>query len=362
MIIIGTFFLLFAYNVVSKYYENEEAKFRIEVGNEIRTILNNVGRTAGVEDNSIESLKNIFQDSRIKIICEEGIPILSINDYMDPNNQYLKNYPTFMTYIEQEKIDYTYLAVESFAIPFKTTNTLAIISKKNKIIFDNESEITKRFIKKFRDSSYEKMNYEVAKFNNLDGVIQKANDENLNSIVFVSDKGVSPSIDLNEIDYLAINVQIEDNKDYGTIIYKDSNIEDFTEKEFSYIDFDKSMNMMTMAIFSHPNTFECSYDLILDSTLSIFEFYIQKTNHLIELSKTKKICSTRYVSYGTSGTSFDGREQTMKYNTVKTALEDIYDSLKNNGFENPSSGLIDGLIAINQSQQQLREADCIYLY
>jgi hypothetical protein len=64
----------------------------------------------------------------VEILCNDGIPLLSINGDIDPNNDYLQSYPTFMTYVKQGKIDNTYLVIESYRLPFKITNLLGIVS------------------------------------------------------------------------------------------------------------------------------------------------------------------------------------------------------------------------------------------
>lgn len=358
MIIVGTFFVVFSYNVIHKYYENEEAKFLVELNNNLRNIMNNVGRTAGIEENSLEPLGSIFQDSRVKIMCNDNMPILSINDNLDTNNQYLNNYPTFMTYIEQEKIDYTYLAVESFRVPFKTTNTLAFVSKKNLIVFDKESEISKKLVKKFKDSSYSDLSYMVVNFDSL-STMENIKNDNLNSVIFVSDETRNMyGANLQDYDFEAYHVKINENtNNYGTIKYIDK---DSNTKTFKYIDFDESLNMITMAIFSSPETFECSYNLMVESMEPIFDYYILKNNYLINKSQTHRVCSASQVS--TNGpTGFDGTMQTMLYQNLKDSLIDAKNHVKNNGLDNPST-LYSLAKNIEGKQKELEEWNCIFVY
>ena len=72
MIIIGTIFLLMAYNIISKYKANEEMKYDIELKQALRTIFNNFGRTAGMEKNTLAPMGNIFKNMKVEIICNEG--------------------------------------------------------------------------------------------------------------------------------------------------------------------------------------------------------------------------------------------------------------------------------------------------
>jgi len=130
MIIIGTSFLLLSYNVIAKYKTNEDAKVEIEIKQALRNILNNIGRTTGIEENSLQPIKNLFRNTKVELLCLDDIPILSLNGKLDANNEFLKNNPTFMTYIEQGKVEESYIGVESFNAPFKVSNLLAIISKK----------------------------------------------------------------------------------------------------------------------------------------------------------------------------------------------------------------------------------------
>ena len=47
---------------------------------------------------------------------------------------------------------------------------------------------------------------------------------------------------------------------------------------YSYIDLDGSMTIQTMAIFSNHETFDCSYNLLIDKISESYDFYIAKSN------------------------------------------------------------------------------------
>ena len=133
MIIVGTFFILLAYNFIDKYLETERGKELAASKNSLRTALITVGTTSGIEDTKLDLLPNFFESSTVKIVCNDKLPILFINGKADTQSELLRKIPTFMTEIDEGKLDTTYLAVESFRLPFKVSNLIAIVSKSNYI-------------------------------------------------------------------------------------------------------------------------------------------------------------------------------------------------------------------------------------
>lgn len=217
MIIIGTVFIILAYNIISKYQSIEENKYNIELANALRTSFNNVGLTSGISQNKLEPIKNVFKKSRVEIICESDMPILFINDNAYSNIQFFKTTPIFMSYIQQDTVEETFLAVENFKLPFKTTNLLAIVSKKNLIVFDNQSQITKDYINgkdgKFTQSAYRELSFITRDFTDLETNMQnfynEIKDKNYNSVIFVSDNQTSiPTLNLNEIKILSHQLKV----------------------------------------------------------------------------------------------------------------------------------------------------------
>ncbi len=351
MILIGTFFIILAYNIIGKYHEIENEKYQIELKNVLREILNNAGRTTGIEESSLQPIGNVFKDSRVEILCEDLIPILSINDRLSTENQFIKDYPIFMTYIEQEKIDSTYIAIESFRMPFKITTMLALISKKNLIVLDKESEITEELLFKFNKGSFRDLNYIVREFSTLDSnFIDEIERKNYNSVMFVSDAGKIPSgINLNEIRSKAYFLEINKENDYyGSLRYTDKKGENY---EFNYIDFNKKLSLPTMAIFSNPNTFTCSYNLIEKEIEPIYSFYIEKSKYLEEISKYNKLCSD----------SVNTDAEYTFYQTLKNNLIETLEYFKGNGFSEPNN-LLTKLHGIENSQIELEKFSCNYVY
>lgn len=359
MIVIGTFFLVLSYNIIDKYQDNEQTKYEIELKQALRNIFNNVGRTAGIEENSLEPIGNIFTNSEVKILCEQGFPILSLNGELDANNEFLQNYPVFMTYIEQGEIDQTYLGVESFRLPFKISNMLAIVSKKNKIVFDKNSAVSEKIHNKFSKSSYNDLNFDTEDFTDLSLFESKNEKLSLNSVVFVSDVGTPLSgINIEDLDYEVSLVQIEETSDNsGRIIIFDK---DRNSKQYNYIDYNSAFGLITMSVLSSPDTFDCSYNLIIDSIPPVYDFYIRKTDYLINQSKTQRLCSSSLLNKAQDG-SFDGSEQVALYQDLKTSLTNIKLEVEANRFDN--LGILSNLLFdLETKSKNLERFSCEYVY
>lgn len=357
--IVGMFFIILAYNIVTTYQDNEEAKYEIELKQTLRNIFNNVGRTAGVEDNSFQPIGNIFYDSKVDIICVDQLPILSINNNYDTNNQFLQNYPAFMTSIENSRTDQTYLVVEGLKLPFRITNMLAIISKRNLIVFDENSDITELMIEKIKKSSYSEINYIVKDFStdlvNLENEISRMN---LNSVMLISDSGVTLNgFSLSDITDEAYLLQVNMvNENHGEMIYFEK---DGTSYEYNYIDPDQNLNLITMGMFSDPETFECSYNKIIDTIPQIYDFYIHKSESLANKSSIKQTCSTTLTQ--TSTGTFVGDQQVFLYQDMKTNLESLRDHITSEKFNKPNE-LYNILEQVKSSSETLESFNCEYVY
>lgn len=350
MAVVGTFFIVLAYNIISTYQDNEEAKFDIELKQNLRTIFNNVGRTAGIEENSLEPIGPIFADKTVELLCVDGLPILSLDGTFDSNNQFLQQNPTFMTKIEQGRAEQTYLAVESFRLPFKTTNMLGIVSKRNVIVLDSGSDISDELVDKIRRSSYRELTAISQNFDTLVGLEEQLDAFNPTSVSFVSDRGrVLNGISLSSLPFDSYHVEIEEisNKN-GIISITDAQ---GNSREFDYLDGSESYAVVTMAMFSDPDTFECSYNLVLDSLLAVYDFYIQKTEYFENESSSTRFCST----------SVPLDQQEILYAQTKDKLIELRDQLENEKFNNgqDTEVLIDELF---EHTKRLEEFNCAYIY
>lgn len=362
MIIIGTFFIVFAYNVIGKYQDIETQKNELNLQNSLRNILNNIGRTAGTESNSIQNIGNIFQDSKVEVLCFQNISMLSINGRIDSNNDYLKTNPVFMTNIKQNKIASTYLAVESFKMPFKISNLLAIISKRNLLVFDKQSKISKDILEKFKRGSYEDLTVDSVDLSNIDSRVSDYNSKNLNSIMFVLDKSRKDDF-LNKKDILkklnapSYIVLINKSTDItGTIqyIYLDSNEDLKKSQVFEYIDYAKTLALPTMAIFSSPQTFECSYNLLAKQVKPIYKFYDEKIKYFLNYLNTgKSLCSKTYHIF----------QQKELYNSTNVTLNKFlnfdFDSQR---FKYSNNQILNNLKELESEQKKVEKDSCSYIY
>lgn len=348
MIIIGTFFLMLAGNIVSKYQNNEELKTKIEIENTLRNVFNQYARTSGIEENSLAPLKYIFKNTKVELLCAEGIPVLSMNDDVDTNNNYISTYPTFMTYIEHGRVDKAYMAVESFRMPFKITNTLALLSNRNLVVIDSNSNFGEKLFQKFKKTAYSELNYEYIDFSDLSTFADTyVKDKNLNSIVFVTDESESFSLTLANLNPDAYLVKIdEQTSQYGTIHYQDKEPKDYF---FNYYDYDESLTLQTMAVFSNPLTFNCSYNLLFNSLDKVYDFYINKTQYYIKQDYT--ICNPSITKSG----------RNYYYEEMLNTLLEIKEDIALNKFDN--------LVAIQTNldlfetyYSLLEEHTCPYIY
>lgn len=368
MIIIGTFFIYVAYNVIDTYSENEDTKYYIQVKSALSNILSKAGTTIGYEENYIQPIDTFFKDTKVEIICNNGLPLLSLNDKIDDNVDFLKNIPSFMTSLNEGKVSFTYLAVENFRAPFKVTNMMGIVSKKNLIVFDSNSDITEILREKFGDSAYrDSLSFSEMNLNTISASTYNdlVNDGNYQSVMFVSDEGINLNLDLSQIKVEAYHLEVSgSSSDFksGQLKYTEG---DGTESIFSYVDFrddvfdSKPISMITMAIFSRPSTFDCGHSLVVESTEAIFDYYINKVEFLEEVAKLKQVCSGDLV-YG-SGSTFDGSFQVKLYVDLKKELIKARDEVKNDKFNNHQT-LYSNIEEIQRLSQELSDNSCEMLY
>ena len=318
----------------------------------MRNIFNNIGRTSGIEENSLELIKYIFREKELDLSCESSFPILSIDGVLDPNNDFLKNYPTFMTHIQGGKTDDIYLAVESFRMPFKITNLLGIVSKRHKIYLnDTSTDLTEKIIDKFERGSYRGLNIEEFEISNFDAINDEVEMLNLNSIVLVSSSEYTNQLDNINLEH-AYYIQITEGVGghNGTITYTNK---DGIDSEFEYLDYDESMSLVTMAMFSTPDVFNCSYNILLNSVGNIYDFYINKTNYLLDLSESEWICS--------QGLGSLLAQQKQYYLNLLINLDNIKNEVITNKFSN--SGLLYAkLLDLGINTEAIETYSCVYVY
>ena len=257
-----------------------------------------------------------------------------------------------MTYIEQEKIDKTYLAVESYKMPFKITNMLALVSKKNLIIFDNNSKISKKLLYKFNKGSYRELNYKTEDFStiNKNKLIEDINKGNFNSVMFVSDSNVQlPTGLLNALKprTYKLEINITSNPQIEKIKYS------FKNKVYNYtiLDYNKKLSLVTMAVFSDPDTFNCSYEKILNSVVPIYSYYLNKSNYLKNISKEKKLCSA----------SINNNLEYLYYQSESERLNDLINEVNTNKFNNIDS-IFTKVNGVENKEIDIEKDSCIYVY
>lgn len=360
MIIVGTTFIFMTYSVIDKYKTLENSKLSIETKNSLGHILNNIGRTQGAEESLFIPI-NIFKNQEVEIRCAVSFPTLYLNQKAVTGIDYIKNYPTFMNYINEKSIPHSYLAVENFKAPFKITNMLAIVSKKNLIILDNNSEIVTRnngIYEKFEKGSYDDLSYRVEDISSIltQNFIKKVENDGYDSIIFVSDKnknlgGNKNLIDFNiKANYLKINDTYFPNEkaSFGTLTFIDKNSNKYN---FNYTNSDDSLSLVTMAIFSNPQTFKCSYNQLIKIMQKSYEYYLIKSKYMQNHSNNK-YCSSNLNIYNIK----------PRYKDILNSINKTKTNFINLNFTD-SKNLLKNIIKINSLQEERIESQsCIYVY
>jgi hypothetical protein len=383
MVIVGSFFIIFAYNIISTYQDNEEVKQDLEFGLSLQSIFKKVGYGKGSETTSLEKINYIFENSNIELLCAEGFPILSVNGQLKGGNDqgsYLKNYPFFMTTIEQDKKDETYIAVEQFDFPFYITPLMALVSERNLYVFDQDIWDS-TFKEKFsRTSAFKSLNTRAFAFRNSDGtpnsieidaLFNEIKDLDLSSVTFVSSETNSLIIPLpsSMSEVQRINIEITQTKktepsgnsilEYttGEITYKDAsywNGADLSsEYTFNYSDFEDSMSLPTFAIFSTPESFECGLQTVNKLINSTYTYYIEKSE-VLKNEVTNNFQVGKYCSNSNSNTS-----TIAYYDKLKNNLEEIKNDQER--FKNIDN-LNNLLVQLWKSKEEIDSNNCIDVY
>lgn len=367
MSIVGVFFIVISYNIITKYQETENEKFLLEFQQNLRVILNNVGRTTGLEENSIEPLGDFFKDAEVELSCFESIPILRVNELALTDNSFIRNYPTGLTFLSQGVVANSYLAVESFRLPFKTTNILSFVSDYNLIVFDNQSDISQEFLRKFSEESSYRNFYVLFdySFDDLEPLLNRIAERRLSSLMFVSDFDRELPSGYRDLSYSyeIYHVQIKyDKEDISSsqIRYNFSNRNYQTSKIYNSIDYDNSLSLETLAIFSNPSAFDCAYNQIIENTKITYSFYLNKLEDIANLSKFSPLCSASQFSYADDG-AFQGTQQFNRYVLLNTSLKAISEEILSNNFSNVDS-LKSSLSELSSAYSSLERFNCYVIY
>lgn len=375
MIIIGSFFILFAYNIVSTYQDNEEYKNSIKFKNALGNIFTAIGEEGGSQTTSIEKIEYIFENTQLELECIDGnIPILGVNGNFDSNNEYLKNYPFVMTKITQDEIDEVYVAVEKFDMPFYVTPIMALVSERNLYVFD-EIIWEKIFEEKFtKNSAFKELNYEVINIadSSARGALENEyKDKELDSITIVYNEQIdlfSSDYSLNyfpkfQEDTMQTYIKIRSNpfeRTYGTekLEFTYGNIEyrktsywatDLSnEYNFSYLDLKKSNTLPTMAVFATPESFECAISNVDKMINNSYQYYIDKSNMLYgEVGLNPDICRNS-----------NDADAKNKYFNINESLNDIKDSDKFKSI----ADLNNNIFNLWKANEDLERNGCFYVY
>ncbi len=362
MVIIGAFFIIFGYSIVQNYQDIEEEKFDLRLQLALNHIFTLIGQSTGSESSSLQKLNTIFENREVTIYCREQIPTLVVDGNENPNSQFLKNYPVYMTQIEQEKVEESYVAVQNFDLPFRISPLLAIVSKRNLYVIDESDE---EFAQKFRDkfsrySAFNELNFEFVDFTKneeLDTLLQRVKEENLNSMSLISDSSYQDSyLDnfLEELPFYGVYIQIN-SQDFqvrdqthqnGTITYINATQTSMQlPKSYSYIDWNEIFALPTMALFSKPETFDCSYLILQDTINQTFYYYQKKAEELKGLQTP--VCRS----------DISLQDQKRRYEDLEKALNDSRHDETFMNLEDTSS--LDTLIMRHNA---VVDESCVYLY
>ena len=363
MAFVGIFFIFIAYNVVSTYQENQEELHRVEFQSGFQNILSHAGRTAGVEDTTVYPVGELFMGRSAEIVCEAGVPLLSIDGRIDPNNRYIEIVPSFSTYIEQGNRPDTNLLIENFNAPFRTTNLFAFVSLRNQVVFDSDSSESERLAEKFE--IYQINDYYSESFSDdSTSIAQRWGDymdsRNLLSVTFVTENSSEIKSDLeNEVgtglgNYWTIlelnSERVDENRGYGNFTIYDSRGENAT---YPFIDWDGTLSLETVAIFSRPDNFNCSFNLLMEQSGNAIEFYRNKAilfHDLIEEDDEDLCAGTSELSY-----------QKMMYEDLNTSLANLSEMMVDEKLNNTQE-VYEKLGEIRGIQDALYDNSCRLVY
>jgi hypothetical protein len=348
MIIVGGFMLLLAYNLIGKYIEIQDAKYEYELRNGLREAFSSVGQDEGIAENSLVPVSEIFMDKNVEITCEGSFLFLSVDGNLI-DNDYIRSYPMYSNKISSSELsDNVFLAVETFKMPFKITNLVALVSKKNAIIFDKESIVAREIAKKFERSSYGNLNYAVEDLDTMSW--SRIQDYGYDTVTVVSDRDISSISSIFSGYGADVNILIiKKNNKWGTLQYFDKNRNQVSE-EFNYVDFTETMSIPTMAIFSSPQTFACSHEILENSIKDVYDYYSSKADFFINdiYDEGKAYCNV-----------ISGGEQVVVYDDLKEKLDSTI--FEDNIFSNPGT-LVQSLENLDLIFTNSEQYGCVYLY
>ena len=347
MIIVGSFFVIFGYSVVSTYQENEFAKSQLEFRLSLQSIFKKVGYGKGSETTSLEKVQYIFEDSKIELLCSEGFPLLSIDGEIDSSNNYLKNYPFFMTVIEQDRVDETYIAVEELDLPFYISPLMALVSQRNVYVFDREIW-ENYFEEKFsQTSAFKTLNTRVVDYSDpstFDALFADVSKLELSSITFITTPEryayiPKPSSMDSVVDiHLSISFNSQTHRagrssyeytsgeiTYMNTSYWTSNMSE--EYTFNYTDYKDSLTLPTFALFSTPETYECGATTIDSLMTSTYNYYISKAELLVQQVSQSGIDTSNFCSENINQEEVILRYQNLLDNLI--SMRDYEDRFKN---------------------------------
>jgi hypothetical protein len=332
-VIIGTFFLYFAYHLVSNYQDIEEEKYYLNLQFTLQDVFKKIGEGTGVETSSVQPLKYIFKDKDIGLQCVDGqFPIFLVDGRPQKANSFVEQYPFTMIGISSKSIEQTYIATEKFFFPFEVTSMMVLISKKNYVIF-NESIWFSHFKSKLYDfSAYKNLSFQVEDLSQSGKISQVLSDLSKNSpssITIVSTPGLNiDPLELDKYDIPIYVIELTINEDrfvqnyddfeywYGNISYTQSNVEDFSPMVFNYTDFNKELSLPVLALFSTPESFSCLMYSIEQQTRALYSFYRIKTEEILKSNDLSQFCDSKIPT--------DGIEYI--YKNESDALEEIAQS------------------------------------
>lgn len=357
MIVIGAFFLLFAYTIIDTYTENEERLFQLQLEQSLQSVFQLVGRSSGLEENSFDSLQGLLSEREVDLLCTDSFALLSIDGSLDSTNQFLQNYPTLMTRMDLGSADESFLAVENFRMPFKITNLLGIVSKKNLVVIDLEAEFSDLLLDRLDKSSFRELNYIGENFSSLATFPSRVENRALDSIVFVSDENLT-SFPFDEYDEQVILLQVErENQHVGSLTFQE---ESGFSRSYPYVDFRGDLSIVSMAMLSDSESFSCAYALLEDSLVPVSRFYLEKAEFLHNKSKSELLCSSSVLIPGASGTD-EFLQQSIRYELVRDSLEALHNTLSTEALNN-SSQVYNLAFDLNEKHNGLKSANCELVY
>ena len=356
MVLIGTFFIYMALNVISTYRENKEAEYFFEYKTNLKKQLNVLGITLGDASSELYNLENLFENREVDIICEEGFSFLRIDNILDAQNQIVKDYMISTPGFSQYELPTTYLYTSSLKLPFKVADLISLVSTNNYFIFDEGSIYSIEIYKKLSEINFKNLeNTFTYNLKNLDDDEELNNlrfkllDEGKETITFIYDSNIINETLKNKIrETLPIKVYFIEFRElssvFGFLIHEDEKI----SKQLFYLDLKKDYSLPIFYILSNTNSLFCLEEkLNLNFELRV-EFLIQKLNEIVK-NNEEKLCKKSF--------SRDNYEEFL-YNELDKNLKDLLEILRNGD----RLDLIPILGRVQNAHQNLEKNSCILLF